>query len=224
MGTHQRSAEVRRRPSTELGRNPPAVVTAASNSPTAPTHDSNRRRCRKPWTTTTPLSHTPKRIRPHRRSSPATRLALPGGVQSPPLLSLFVAVMSTRVYRGALGNREAPRGSYPRVNAAPTCPILARAERLGRRTGTTSSAFCSTGPTRQRAHNYLRDRAHEQWPSEHARQRGDLTRVAHTEVTGARERLASGPREAAGRARAQRLVLGRVEGKCPWARNEAVGP
>jgi hypothetical protein len=47
MGTYQWSAEVRRRPSTELGRNPPAVVTAASNSPTAPTHDSNRRRWRK---------------------------------------------------------------------------------------------------------------------------------------------------------------------------------
>ena len=46
------------------------------------------------------------------------------------------------------------------------------------------------------------------------RKRGDLTRVARTEVTGVRERLASGPREVDGRARAQRLVLGRVEGKC----------
>jgi hypothetical protein len=42
------------------------------------------------------------------------------------------------------------------------------------------------------------------------RKRGDLMRVARTEVTGVRERLASGPREVDGRARAQRLVLGRV--------------
>jgi hypothetical protein len=134
------------------GRNSPIVGTTASNSPTTPTYDPNRRRGRQPWTITTPLGHTPRRSHPHRRSSPATRLAFPGGVESPPLLSLslFVAVRPTRVYHGALEEQGGTQGgSYPQVKAATTCPILVRAERLGRRMGTTSNSLCTVGPAGQ---------------------------------------------------------------------------
>jgi hypothetical protein len=127
------------------GWNSPAAVTAASNSPTAPTYDTNRRRWRQPWTITTPLSHTPRRIRPHRRSSPAMRQAFPGGVQSPPCshpLSHSMAVMSTRVYRDARETGRHPgEGSYPPVKATLTPPIHARAKRRGRRTRTTSGSL-----------------------------------------------------------------------------------
>jgi hypothetical protein len=94
------------------GQNSPVVVTVASNSPTAPTYDPNHRRGRQPWTIATPLGHTPRRIHLHRRSSPATRLAFPGGIKSPPLLSLSLsmAVRSTRVYRGALGKQGGTQG------------------------------------------------------------------------------------------------------------------
>jgi hypothetical protein len=53
--------------------------------------------------------------------------------------------------------------------------------------------------------------------SERARQREDLTRVARTEVTGARERLASGPMMSA---RACGCTMGRAVEKERWAENE----
>jgi hypothetical protein len=133
------------------GQNSPTMGTVASNLPTARTYDPNRRRGRQPWTITTPLGHTSRRNHPHRRSSLATRLAFPGGVEFPPLsLSLSVAVRPTSVYRGALEEQGGTQGgSYPQVKAATTCPILARAERLGRRMGTTSGSLCTMGPVGQ---------------------------------------------------------------------------
>ena len=53
--------------------------------------------------------------------------------------------------------------------------------------------------------------------SERARQKGDLTRVARTEVAGARERLASGPMMSA---RACGCKMGCTVEKERWTENE----
>lgn len=67
-------------PDHDMGRNSPVVGTTARNSPTTPTLDSNRRNVRIPWTIMAPYGHKPRQNHPHRRSSPAARLILPGGV------------------------------------------------------------------------------------------------------------------------------------------------
>jgi hypothetical protein len=130
------------------GRSLRAVVTAASNSPTAPTPDPNRRRDRLPWKITTPLGHPPRQNCPHRRGSPTAQQILPGGVNYFPRLShspqRWGSRGSTTEY---WGNREAPRGFLSKVNATLMSLIHARAERRGRRTRKTSGSHCPGGPT-----------------------------------------------------------------------------
>jgi hypothetical protein len=68
----------------------------------------------------------------------------------PLALSLSATVGFTRVYHGALGKQRGTQGVLiPRSMRPQTCPILARAERLGRRTGTTSGGLYTVGPAGQ---------------------------------------------------------------------------
>jgi hypothetical protein len=69
-GTLRQTATVGK-PTTARSGSSPAVDTAARNSLTTPTHDTNCRRGRLPWMTTTTLGYTPKKNLSHRGSSPA---------------------------------------------------------------------------------------------------------------------------------------------------------
>jgi hypothetical protein len=126
------------------GRSLPAVVTAASNSPTAPTPDPNRRRDRLPWKITTPLGHPPRQNRPHRRRN---GFFLAASITSPGSLTLRNGGVHEVLPRSTGGIGRHLGGFLSKVNATLTSPIHARAERRGQRTRKTSDSHCPGGPT-----------------------------------------------------------------------------
>jgi hypothetical protein len=97
-GTLRQTATAEK-PTTARSGKSPAVDTAASNSPSTPTHDTNRRRVRLPWMITTTHGHAAKQNLPHRGSSPAA-----AGLQTK-----VAALNPSEVFRGREGRRGKER-------------------------------------------------------------------------------------------------------------------